>query len=106
VCDEDSDYLMHRMQQIVDQTGQPLSRVFLRDMAVSFLLAGRDTTANCLSWLFYALTTHPDVEATLLEELLQLGRLPTFDDFKTGLPYLQAVVSETLRLYPSGLSAA
>ncbi len=35
----------------------------LRDVIMSFVIAGRDTTANALSWLFDELLTHPDVEA-------------------------------------------
>ena len=41
----------------------------LRDMLMNFVLAGRDTTACTMSWMFFVLTTQPDVQAKLIEEV-------------------------------------
>ncbi|CAG8489765.1 13917_t:CDS:10, partial [Ambispora leptoticha] len=65
--------------------------------------AGRDTTAQALSWMFYLIVTHPEVEQRLLEEIeniLDPDASPTYDDTRK-LKYATAVIYETLRLYPS-----
>jgi len=62
--------------------------------------AGRDTTAQTLVFVCYLLSQNPRVEAKLLEEIATLGdNEPDFDTVKS-LPYLQAVIDETLRIYP------
>lgn len=79
----------------------------LRDQLVAVLLAGRDTTASALSWAIYELARHPAAVARLRAEVLATlggdvdkgGRTPTYADLK-GMRYLQAVLAETLRLYP------
>lgn len=76
--------------------------IVLRDQLVAVLLAGRDTTAATLSWLFFELARHPEVTAKLREEILAtVGKdgTPTYADLK-GMKYLQNTVQETLRLYP------
>ena len=45
-----------------------LERMVLRDVIMSFFIAGRDTTASTLSWLFLSLATHPEVAQSLLRE--------------------------------------
>ena len=68
--------------------------------AVTFLLAGYDTTATALTWLAYCLATNLDVEEKLITEIdSELGgKKPNYDAvFK--LQYLDMVLSETLRLY-------
>lgn len=77
---------------------------WLRDVVLNFILAGRDTTACTLSWLFYVLATHPEIQAKVCKEIDE--RLPANKDinFKAvgpaELPYLHAVLYEVLRLYP------
>ncbi len=39
-----------------------LTDAFLRDVVINFLLAGRDTTASTLTWLFYNLARTPHAE--------------------------------------------
>lgn len=74
---------------------------FLRDVSISMLLAGRDTTASALTHLFYRLGRHPEIQEKLYNEIhLALeGNEPSYDALK-NLPYLDAVVHETLRLHP------
>ncbi|KAJ9445204.1 Cytochrome P450 704C1 [Diplonema papillatum] len=75
----------------------------LRDVIMSFMLAGRDTTACTLSWLFFEISL-PENES-ILEALLSevdtvlSGTPPTYDSLQ-DLPYLRGVVWETLRLHP------
>ena len=44
---------------VKDEEGKPLDDERLRDVVMSFVIAGRDTTANCLSWVFYELHMNP-----------------------------------------------
>ncbi len=74
----------------------------LRDEAMTLFMAGHETTANTLAWVFLALSPHPEAEAKLHAELdAVLGdRAPTVADLP-DLKYAEQVVTETLRLYPT-----
>jgi cytochrome P450 len=66
-------------------------RTFLRDQLVAVLLAGRDTTACTLSWLFYELSAKPEIVRKLRAEILDsVGptNRPTYDNLKS-MKYLQ-----------------
>ncbi|KAL4133394.1 hypothetical protein PRIC2_003712 [Phytophthora ramorum] len=80
---------------------------YLRDVVVNFLVAGRDTTAQALSWFFYNVSQNPHVEAKLRREIYK--KLPELVNSEVCVPtlqqvnrlvYLEAVMKETLRLYP------
>jgi len=74
----------------------------LRDQLVAVLLAGRDTTAMTLSWMFYELSRRPEIVAKLRKEIGQhfgADKNPTYADLKS-MRYLQHTINETLRLYP------
>lgn len=82
-----------------------LSDAEVTDEAMNFIIAGSDTTATTLTYLVWAVCSDPSIKKTLVSELASLP-----DDFKDqdlrGLPYLNQVIEETLRLYaatPSGL---
>jgi cytochrome P450 len=81
--------------------GSRLSDCQLRDEAMTLLLAGHETTAIALSWTWYLLSQHPEVEARLLDELRMVlgGRAPTAADLPR-LRYAETVVTEAMRLYP------
>lgn len=78
---------------------------YLSDFSRSFIIAGRDTTAQAMSWAVHLLIQHPTVEQRMREEIDRelmtkaKGEF-TYDIFRK-LVYTQAVVHETLRLYPS-----
>ena len=77
-------------------------RQVLRDQLVAVLLAGRDTTAVTLSWLFYELSKHPAVVERLRAEVMSsvgANQRPTYSDLKS-MRYLQHTLNEILRLYP------
>ena len=77
-------------------------RDVLRDQIVAVLLAGRDTTAVTLSWLFYELSRHPQIVQKLRAEIMNfvgVDRHPTYSDLKS-MRYLAHTLNETLRLYP------
>ncbi|EFY86805.1 hypothetical protein J3458_017287 [Metarhizium acridum] len=75
----------------------------IRDQIVAVLLAGRDTTAGTLSWAIYELARHPECLAKLCREILEVvgpTKPPTYEHLK-NMPYMKAVINETLRLYPA-----
>ena len=78
-----------------------MSDTQVRDEALTLFLAGHETTANALSWSWYLLSQHPEVERRLHAELKQTlqGRLPTMEDVP-HLTYTEMVVAESIRLYP------
>ncbi len=69
---------------------------------MNFLIAGRDTTAQMLSWTFYELFQHPEHVDEMVKEINDVcnGGVLEYDDMKR-LPYTQAVLNEALRLHPS-----
>lgn len=66
-----SNDLLCRFMETRNEKGELLSNQELRDMVLNFMIAGRDTTAQSLSWIFYMLTTNPHVEKKLLKEIDQ-----------------------------------
>lgn len=73
----------------------------VRDEVMNFLIAGHETTAVALSWVWYFFARYPEVEQTLraqLEERLG-GRPPALADL-ARVPYARMVVEESLRLRP------
>lgn len=73
----------------------------LRDEVMTIFLAGHETTANALTWTWYLLSQHAEVEAKLHEEIAAVldGRAPTVDDLP-ALRYTEMVLAEAMRLYP------
>jgi cytochrome P450 len=82
-----------------DQTGMTDRQI--HDEALTLLLAGHETTAVALTWTWYLLSQHPEVEAALHAELdAALGkRVPTAADLP-HLSYTRQIFAESLRLYP------
>ena len=78
-------------------------RKVMRDQLTALLLAGRDTTAGTLSWVFLELAKNPRVVEKLRAEIVEFlgedGRPPTYQDIK-DMKYLTYTINETLRLYP------
>ncbi|WVY93616.1 hypothetical protein V8G54_032704 [Vigna mungo] len=108
-----SDDLLSRFMKKRDAAGKPLSAATLRQIALNFVLAGRDTSSVALSWFFWLVMNHPTVEDKILDELTAVltstrggdRRRWTEEavDFEEAerLVYLKAALAETLRLYPS-----
>ena len=97
----DADHLLARLVQARDEHGAPMSDAQLRDEAVTMLLAGHETTALTLSFASLLLGQHPELaERARAEVDAQLGtRAATLADLPR-MPLLEAIVKETLRLYP------
>jgi cytochrome P450 len=85
----------------VEGDGTGMSDEQIRDEAVTLITAGHETTANGLTWTWYLLARHPEVEARFHAELAAAlgGRAPGADDF-ASLRYTEALLLESMRLYP------
>jgi cytochrome P450 len=84
-----------------EDDGRGMTDEQIRDECLTLFLAGHETTANAMTWTWYLLSQNPDAEAKLLDELetALAGRPPTFDDLP-NLKYTEAVVAESMRLFP------
>ena len=78
----------------------------LVNQLMTFLLAGQETTASALAWAVYILCKNPNIQTRLHDEVRSALPDPTADNSKIsasdidGLPYLNAVCNEVLRLWP------
>jgi cytochrome P450 len=93
--------LLSRLLEATDEDGTKMTDRQLRDELVTLFLAGHETTALALSFCFYLLAQHPQVERRLMAELADVlqGRPPTAADVP-HLRYTEAVLKEAMRLYP------
>ncbi|GJJ73497.1 hypothetical protein EMPS_05855 [Entomortierella parvispora] len=82
-----------------DEDGRALNDTELRDVFINFIIAGRDTTAQALSWMYYEVMKCPAVEKNIWREVDQLGK-PTYEMLTKDMRYSTAVFMEALRLYP------
>ncbi|XP_021802329.1 cytochrome P450 86B1-like [Prunus avium] len=114
--------LLSRLMEYTDQnpegqgTQKRFSNKFLVDFCISFILAGRDTSSVALAWFFWLVQKTPEVENKILKEMNEiLGQrrqcstikepadhdaIFTVEELK-NMVYLQAALSESLRLYPA-----
>ena len=84
-----------------EEDGSGLSDRQVRDEAMTLILAGHETTANALAWMWYLVSQSLGVETRLHEEIDRVlqGRLPGAADLG-ALPFVEQVVTESMRLYP------
>uniref|UniRef100_A0A1L8E438 Putative cytochrome n=1 Tax=Nyssomyia neivai TaxID=330878 RepID=A0A1L8E438_9DIPT len=90
------------LQATVD--GKPLSNEDIREEVDTFMFEGHDTTTSAMSFALYAISRHPDVQAKLYEEIVEvLGtdkNAPVTYRHLQNLKYMELVIKESLRLYP------
>eukprot|EP00357_Protocruzia_adherens_P017551 CAMPEP_0115019964 /NCGR_PEP_ID=MMETSP0216-20121206/29800_1 /TAXON_ID=223996 /ORGANISM="Protocruzia adherens, Strain Boccale" /LENGTH=431 /DNA_ID=CAMNT_0002391621 /DNA_START=365 /DNA_END=1660 /DNA_ORIENTATION=+ len=101
----------HLDDQDPSEIGKIVDNDLLVDECATFVLAGSETTATLLTWVFYILSEHPEVTEKLRAELTkELGDrykedpdhiIEDFGALDNNLPYLDRVIRETLRLFPS-----
>jgi cytochrome P450 len=93
--------LLSMLLDAQEDDGSGMSDLQIRDEVMTLFLAGHETTANALTWTWYLLSEHMDVEEAFHGELetALAGGLPTFEDLQR-LPYTRAVLAESMRLYP------
>ncbi len=103
----DTGDLLSILLQVQDEDGTRMSDRQLRDETITLFLAGHETTANSLSWSWWLLAQNPAVEKKFHEELDGVlgGRAPMVNDLPK-LNYLNHVLTESLRLYPTAWGMA
>ncbi|KAG2405497.1 hypothetical protein LR48_Vigan10g025400 [Vigna angularis] len=78
---------------------------FLRDVVISFILAGRDTTSSALTWFFWILSSRPDVRRKIRDEIARVRSATRgvgafgYEELRE-MHYLHAALTEAMRLYP------
>lgn len=92
--------MLGQLLQARDDQGEGMSDQEIRDELVNVVI-GHDTLADVFNWAWWLIAQHPQVEAELLDEWQRVlgGRMPTMADIPQ-LAYTEAVITETLRLYP------
>ncbi|XP_040380050.1 cytochrome P450 94A1-like [Oryza brachyantha] len=102
--DGDPDLLSRFKAAMDEEDGGELGAMFptpegkrrlLRDVVVSFVLAGKDTTSSALTWFFWLLAANPRCDRRVRDEV---SRSPDGD--VKGMHYLHAAITEAMRLYP------
>ena len=95
------DDLIGQLMEASYADGSTMSDRQVRDEVLTLMSTGYETLGEALTWLWYLLDRHPDVEANLAAELAAVvGERPARADDVARLPFLDQVLSETLRLYP------
>lgn len=79
--------LLQLFMEAKDDEGEPLSDEYLVDIILNFTIAGRDTTAQALSWMFYLINrdgTDKEIMKTLVKEVDEVlgDGLPTYETHK------------------------
>jgi cytochrome P450 len=93
------DLLEMLMEARDEETNEAMSDRQLRDEVLTLVLAGHETTANAMSWTWFSLSRNPAVRTRLHEEVDRLGGPPAVGDLP-ALRYVQAVIEESMRLFP------
>ncbi|XP_073830963.1 probable cytochrome P450 4s3 [Musca autumnalis] len=84
------------MLLISQMEGRELSDSDIREEVDTFMFEGHDTTSSAISFAIYLLSQHPQVQHQAYEECKAME-----GSEKENMPYLEAVIKETLRIYPS-----
>eukprot|EP00051_Salpingoeca_urceolata_P028245 m.5566 g.5566 ORF g.5566 m.5566 type:complete len:492 (+) comp2401_c0_seq1:286-1761(+) len=94
--------LLQHFCAVRDQGGNKINNALLKNITASFVLAGRDTTANALSWALLELCRDTGIQEKLRAEIRRHlhDNDPEYEALKP-MHYLQAVIFEVLRLHPS-----
>ncbi|KAI9260881.1 cytochrome P450 [Helicostylum pulchrum] len=99
--------LLFRFMKSESVTGELYTDTQLRDTMLNMLIAGRDTSAQTLSWFFYCLMKYPEVEGKLLQEIetfipdgIEEDTVKVYEAIQK-MKYSHAVLYEVLRMYPS-----
>lgn len=84
-----------------DDDGGRLDDKEIHDQVITVMAAGTETVAGTLTWVFYLVSQHPEIEAALYEEIDTVlgGRAPDWDDLP-NLSLADRIISEALRLHP------
>lgn len=85
--------------------GKPLTNLDIREEVDTFMFEGHDTTTSAIAFCLYNLAKYPDTQQKAFDEIINvIGddiSQPTNLQQLNDLHYLELVIKETLRLYPS-----
>lgn len=100
--DAEATTLLHRLMAASrSEDGHEMTVDQIRDEVATFLLAGHETTATTMTWVWYLLTLYPEWQERIREEVLQVtGGRPLDAEDVPSLVLTRAVIDEALRLYP------
>jgi cytochrome P450 len=95
------DLLSMLMQARDEEAGEAMTEDQVRSEALTFLVAGYETTSTALSWTWFLLGSHRSLRQRLREEvaIVLADRIPTIDDVPR-LIATRMVIEESMRLYP------
>lgn len=99
---DEPDFLGMLMAATGRDDGQPMPDKVLIDEVMTLIVAGHETTASALAWIWYLVSTHPEVAAGLRAEVDGLSDAAIDSDSALELGYATQIVREALRLYPPG----
>ena len=94
------DLISMLMDAVDEETGERMDDQQLRDEAMTAFGAGHETTSAALAWTLHSLLDHPEVEKRLRAEIASVGGTPISLPSLMKMPYLDAVLKESLRLHP------
>jgi len=96
------DDLLTMLMEVEDaDTAERMTDVQLRDEALTIFIAGHETTANAMSFMFYLLAKHPEAKKRIEEEVKRVlnGQEITYERL-AALEYTTMAIKESMRLYP------
>ncbi|KAL2892371.1 hypothetical protein RDABS01_008280 [Bienertia sinuspersici] len=105
--------ILHRFLEASKKNPDQMTDQYLRDIILNFMIAGKDTTGNTLSWFIYMLCKSPLIQEKIYEEVKEViaeadNEISTdnfvdriTDETLDKMHYLHAALTETLRLFPA-----
>ncbi|KAL5859861.1 hypothetical protein ACOSQ4_001157 [Xanthoceras sorbifolium] len=111
----DKEDILSRFLLASEKDPEKMNDKYLRDIILNFMIAGKDTSANTLSWFLYMLCKNPLIQEKIAQEVRDvtaaagLNTETNINDFVASIKdetleqmhYLHAALTETLRLHPA-----
>lgn len=94
------DLLTMLLDTVDEETGERMDDTQLRDELLTMFSAGHETTSTALSWTMHELMLNPDIDTKLRAEIAAVGGAPVSLETLMRMPYLDAVLKESMRLHP------
>ena len=100
-ADPPADFMSRIIAAFGDKHSPERAAKLALDNAVTFFIAGHETTANAITWSLYLLSRSPHIQARAAEEAkAALAEGGSATDIAARLPYVRMVLEEAMRLYP------
>ena len=105
---QNNEFDKHQTNMISDLN--PMTDQQIRDNVITMLIAGHETTSNAVTWTYYLISQHPEVEQKMFEEIdsvllknmdgkKKIYRNPTIKDLPK-FRYIEKIFRESMRIYP------